>query len=139
MVPKVSRRPLKKKDSPRSPRSSAWSPPSKRCTKNAIAPSLKMWKRPRSSKRAKSRFGNAATADTSWSERRPRKSAPFALTRKPTSKSTKKITKSRTPQKQACLFLWLRRKVMRLRQLLRESLILCETAHRQRCWRCFSQ
>ena len=92
---KASRRPLKKKASPLSPRSSAWSPPSKRCTKNVIAPSLKMWKRPRSSKRAKSRFGNAATADISWSERRPRKSAPSALTRKPTSKSTKKITKSR--------------------------------------------
>ena len=75
------------------------SPPSKRCTKNATAPSSRTWKPPRSSKRAKSRFGNAATADISWSVQRPRKSAPSALTRKPTSKSTKKITKSRTPQK----------------------------------------
>ena len=96
---KVSRRPLKKKASPRSPRSSVWSPPSKRLTKNATAHSSRTWKRPRSSKRAKSRFGNAATADTSWSARRPLTSAPSAPTRKPTSKFTKRTIKNRSRDK----------------------------------------
>ena len=47
--------------------------------------------------------GNAATADTSWSAQRLRKSAPFALTRKPTSKSTKRTTKSRESRQEARL------------------------------------
>lgn len=77
---------------PNSPPSSAPSAPSNAPTRNATSSSSRTLRCSRSSKRPANACGNAASAATSSSARRPLKSAPSAVTARPISKCALKTT-----------------------------------------------
>ena len=74
---------------------SAWSPPLKSTTRSATVPCCTMWRWRRSSPRARSRCGSAATAVTSSWARRPRRFAPPATIPRAILKFTRRIIKER--------------------------------------------